>query len=153
MTYSLQELEALCAGASPGPWTRGEENETRVDVWSGGEVKRMIGMLHLPYPARMNPPGSTDADLVFAARTAIPELIAEIRRLDPAYHAAPPSDAVARATDLMREANEKRAKLEKALKDAELGDLRELNAMGLEAVLDDDGNVKIRQKPRKGAML
>lgn len=125
MTYSLQELERIVRAATPVSY---------VIKGDGGIIIT-----------------KTLVDFVVAAEKAIPELIAEIRRLDPAYHAAPAPESVSRAQDLMREAAEKRAKLEKALVDAKLGDLRELNAMGLEAELDDDGNLKIRQKPRKGA--
>jgi hypothetical protein len=119
MTYTLQELETLCSYMSQ-------------------DVHRALPE---PYAERY-------LSFPNIAAIAIPELIARIKELDPDYHAAPPIDSVSRAQSLMREAAEKRAKLEKALADAKMGDLRELNAMGLEAFFDEDGQVKIRQKAR-----
>jgi hypothetical protein len=103
-----------------------------------------------------NPTGITEyvrasQSLVLEAAIAIPELIARIRALDPDFNAAPPKESVARATELMREAGEKRAKLESALKEAQLGNMNELSALGLEAFLDVEGTVKIRPKQRERA--
>jgi len=147
MTYSLQELEALCAAATPGPWRWADFFGGRTLV--GAETP--LGGVAVIQQHRAVVPTPNDEGFIVAARTAIPELIARIKELDPDYHAAPAQDSVSRAQSLMREAAEKRAKLEKALADAKMGDLRELSAMGLEAFFDDDGQVKIRQKPRQGA--
>jgi hypothetical protein len=138
MTYSLQELEALCAAATPGPWEVLRNTDGRHLVGADGHGLVLMDV----------EPEHPDLQFMAAARTAIPELIARIKELDPDYHAAPAQDAVARAQALMREAAERRARLEKALAEAKMGDVRELNAMGLEAFLGDDGQVKIRQKPR-----
>jgi hypothetical protein len=151
MTYTLQELEALCATATPGPWmweTRSDSGLSHSLLGGNG-----LAVIFGEHGGDACCDEAADRDFMCAARTAIPELIARIKELDPNYHAAPPQDSVARAQALMREAAEKRAKLEKALADAKMGDLRELNAMGLEAFFDEDGQVKIRQKPRRAATL
>jgi hypothetical protein len=131
MTFTIQQLEALCLATNPGPWKLFGDH---IEADNGHSV--------------CDTRDYEDANFIAAARTAIPELIARIRELDPAFRADAPPESVARATQLMREAAEKRAKLEKALSDAQLGDMRELNALGLEAFFDVDGQVKIRQKPR-----
>lgn len=69
----LNRLEALANAATPGPWEA--ENDCGTGILSG-----MLGGR-----PRMMPFGDvwTFADAVFiaAARTAVPELIAEVRRL------------------------------------------------------------------------
>lgn len=151
MTYTLQELEALCAAATPGPWFYEPDHH-------GGDLPNDEGVVEFNrdgerLPIWVGRPWwrEEDAPFIAAARTAIPELIAEIRRLDPSYSATPAEDAVARAMALSRQAGEKRAKLDQALKDAGHGDLNALSALGLEAFMDDDGNVKIKAKARKPA--
>jgi hypothetical protein len=132
MTHTLQELETMCAAASPGPWKHlgGRDFKT----WDGGDT----------VSART----TEDAVLMVAARVSIPELIARIRELDPEYHVGVRPEIANRVADLARDSAEKRAKLDHALIDAKLGDTAGLDTLGLEAFFEDDGTVKIRAKPR-----
>ena len=89
------------------------------------------------------------AALGSVAAVAIPELIAAIRFYNPGFHAAPSAEVTARVEALHAEAAAKRAKLDSALKDAKLGDTEALSSLGLEAYFEEDGSVKIRNKPRE----
>ena len=119
LTYTLQELEAIC-------------EHMRKDVYGS-----------LPAPFDEN-----DNSFPLLAAVAIPELVARIKELDHGYNAKPSEGSAARVTELAQTAALKRAKLEKALADAGLGDASGLDALGLEAFTDDAGDVKIRQKKR-----
>jgi hypothetical protein len=148
MTYTIQELEALYDAQvqrnKPLNMFHYDDNVLVIEAYSTSEDDyRCIGTLTQADKATR--------DLFKAAVEALPELIAKIRELDPAFNAAPPSDSVARAQELMREAGAKRAKLEDALAKAKLGSSDELRALGLEAYFEDDGSVKIRQKRREAA--
>lgn len=70
MTLSLSELEELCAKATQGPWHIGHINENN-DV---GDVESPIGEW-VCASSRNN------EAFICAARTALPELIAEVKRL------------------------------------------------------------------------
>lgn len=143
LTYTLQELEAFCAEASPGRWVLNEEDCTLKSPVDGHTVAQLE---ECKYHAGR---ALADAAFISAARVAIPELISVIRELDPSFHAKPSETSVTRATELMREAADKRAKLEDALAKAKLGNTDELRALGLEAYFEDDGTVKIRQRRRE----
>jgi hypothetical protein len=79
----LDELEQLTAEATPGPWTANIEEETPI----GGQS--MIGLDGLPddFPPDMyvyhdrNTAPAADLKFIAAARTYMPRLIAELRRL------------------------------------------------------------------------
>lgn len=147
MTYTLQELEALCAAATQGPWAYEQDNgDSYVKSAGDGHVVAEIEESKLRTERSLD-----DATFICAARTAIPELIARIKELDPDYNASPAQDAVGRVEALSAEAAAKRAKLDKALADAGMGDKAGMDELGLEAFLDDEGLVKIRQKPRKSS--
>lgn len=68
----LAKLERLCKKATPGPWVWNEaQNMHGPDRWAT-VIETDSGM----YPPRQN-----DRDFIAASRTAMPELIAEVRRL------------------------------------------------------------------------
>lgn len=69
----LAEWEALANAASPGPWTT---NGKVVRQYSD-ETSKVIAYIN----SEDDHPWGDDALLVAAARTAVPELIAEVRRL------------------------------------------------------------------------
>lgn len=71
----LARLEALAAAATPGPWTE-RLDETRPD-WRRvyGEGRDIAYMP--PWATTVEP----DAAFIAAARTAVPKLVAEVRRL------------------------------------------------------------------------
>jgi len=127
VTYTLQELEDLCA----------EVERTRLELATPVVENQVAAQVRY---------GAAMTSLSAAARTAIPELIARIKELDLDFHAKPPAESIARAQELSREAGAKRAKLEDALAKAKLGNTDELRALGLEAYFEEDGTVKIRQK-------
>lgn len=132
MTYTLQELEAMCA-----------EVKDFTDRISGmGEFDRDVFQSQLV---------SSQERLRIASAVAIPELITRIKDLDPDYNLKPSEGEVERAMRLSREAGEKRAKLAGALEKAKMGSLEELNAMNLEALFAEDGSVQIRQKQRQAS--
>lgn len=60
----LDRLEALANAATPGPWVADERWVEDADEYDIGEAQE-----------------TSDAEFIAAARTAIPQLIAEIRRL------------------------------------------------------------------------
>jgi hypothetical protein len=75
----LSELDALADAATPGPWLdkhwHDDEEMPHTVVYCGppGARRRMVRFVNLD-----------DAAFVAAARAAIPELVAEVRRLRPA---------------------------------------------------------------------
>lgn len=68
----LARLVALCAAASPGPW-RNDQWRDQVTNTAGEVLCHVHG-------------GSADAAFVVASRTALPALLAEVRRLRAALH-------------------------------------------------------------------
>jgi hypothetical protein len=92
----LSELEKLCEAATPGPWRAGRADMVSYDGAGGGPFKNVYcddprgGVHHvtgdvLPYTVAR---GEGDKDecrhnaaFIAAARTALPVLIAEVRRL------------------------------------------------------------------------
>ncbi len=146
LTYSIQELEALCAAATPGPWAWSKMDDGVTALVRKTETGGLI-ILELTKDAARS--CDADAAILCVARTAIPELIAAIRFYSPGFHAAPSAEVTARVEALHAEAAAKRAKLDSALKDAKLGDTEALSALGLEAYFEDDGSVKIRNKTRE----
>jgi hypothetical protein len=74
----LDELERLAAAATPGPLTVGPiPADEEPDTW-------LIGARGLAFARVVGSPGrSAEADAVFyaTARTAVPELVAELKRL------------------------------------------------------------------------
>ena len=67
----LARLERLSAEAAPGPW--------RADQWSPRRSDVVTESPHGEYViARMDP---SDAELTASARTALPQLVAEVRAL------------------------------------------------------------------------
>lgn len=78
---NIDELEALASAATPGPWEAGEPNN-----WGDDDDIPQSGVMVNGTPITwddhsgdvFNP---ADAEFIAAARTAVPELIAEVRRL------------------------------------------------------------------------
>lgn len=69
----LAELEALADAATPGPWGVYHDIDDWYDVWADIAIKG---------DTRVSGPGIyADASFIATARTAIPQLIAEVRRL------------------------------------------------------------------------
>lgn len=86
----LAELERLCAAATPGPWywnAEDEEMHTTVAVreeWPPGEwYDRTIVLDGVWWNTGDAGVRASESDIAFiaAARTALPRLIAEVRRL------------------------------------------------------------------------
>jgi hypothetical protein len=75
MTYSLDELKMLCANAWAGPWQRKYHGSSRHRVVGGS------GKLPICMGARLQ-----DLEFIAAARTALPELIARVERLEESLH-------------------------------------------------------------------
>lgn len=80
MTYDLDELERLALAATDGPWESYHEmKDLELDCFIADLADAYVA----PSKERGFSGGSPegDADLIAAARTAIPELVAEVRRL------------------------------------------------------------------------
>ena len=84
----LAELEALCEAATPGPWERVDVHGVPLGIGTeqqpGGKsrVYRMIvNVLRKGDKDRDLPRLRGDANFIATARTALPEALAEIRRL------------------------------------------------------------------------
>ena len=80
----LAELEALCAAATPGPWTpsvdsdRGYVGEDYGRWWLPSFKEAPFSVFSLEDKEAQ---ADRDAAFLCAARTAVPELLAEVRRL------------------------------------------------------------------------
>jgi len=70
MTFDLDELDKLCEAATDGPW--------EFDAW-GNITAHGEGVCRVEWRR-----GDQNEPLIAAARTAIPELVAEVRRLQEA---------------------------------------------------------------------
>lgn len=99
---NLDELKALCEAATPGPWTwecDGDDDPACSFALFAPHIPRLPERLvlhqHNGYIRTTQP----NADFIAAARTAMPELIAEVERLQDAYSRV--------SRDLMLMANEK----------------------------------------------
>ena len=69
MTIDIDKLEALQKSATPGPWIHGYQDPRSIFADDAG-------------PSFICTPGHDgDADLFVAVRNALPELLAEVRRL------------------------------------------------------------------------
>lgn len=80
MKYDLNELERLCDAATAGPWrSSNPHGDEYFRVVSCAPNGRMLGD-KIAFMA-INNKSKDDAALIAEARTAIPELIAEVRRL------------------------------------------------------------------------
>lgn len=82
----LLELEELCGMATPGPWLIDGPcvyalNEHGSNRFSAGIGTGFVQQSRLKSERTSADEIEADAQLIAAARTAIPELIAEIRRL------------------------------------------------------------------------
>lgn len=75
----LDEISALADQATPGPWEIAYDHDDRPDTGQSVQFPTAIG----PFTWIEHPTAREDADSVFvaAARTDIPELVAEVRRL------------------------------------------------------------------------
>lgn len=75
----LKALEKLCAEATPGPWDANERSPCKAD---GVQVWSEAGLIGETAPAVIDQrrPAS-DADFIAAARTALPQLLSEVRKL------------------------------------------------------------------------
>jgi hypothetical protein len=102
----LAEWEALANAASPGPWTT---NGKVVRQYSD-ETSKVIAYIN----SEDDHPWGDDALLVAAARTAMPELIAEVRRLRLANSAHEAREAAA-ARELTGDLHIRRAERERCL--------------------------------------
>jgi hypothetical protein len=80
----LEELEQLELAASPRPWTSWVEGRDALGgdsfIAARGEPDADI-YVHIRVDSQDHPASAADADFIAAARNAIPDLIAEIRRL------------------------------------------------------------------------
>lgn len=88
MTYDLDELERLEKLATPGPWSTAPDDDNRSrsqGVWAGpgGPWDEPI----IKTDSGVYPPDQVDADLIVAARNALPALIRDLRaaRARPAH--------------------------------------------------------------------
>lgn len=80
----LQAIEARCVAASPGPWRRGEENESKVQV-EDATGRRLFTLTEaIPFHPRQEP----NRQFVIAARFDAAALVAEVRRLQGIIRAA-----------------------------------------------------------------
>lgn len=73
----LDALQALCDGATPGPWRTEDVGEPPKRRWVVDAKYRCVA----GGTAGGIGPRAFDADFIAAARTALPALIAEVRRL------------------------------------------------------------------------
>lgn len=78
----LEEIEDLAESAAPGPWWATSEvigvfGETR---W-GIRCRNVTGLVELMRSGAGRPYGPREFEFVAQARTAVPKLVAEIRRL------------------------------------------------------------------------
>jgi hypothetical protein len=91
----LQAIEALAAAATPGPWEAGN------DIGEG-EVYGVDGYAVVGAAAQAWTRREVDANTRFiaAARTAVPALVAEVRRLRRVEDAAKALSAAQRSGDL-----------------------------------------------------
>ena len=71
----IAELTALCEKAAPGPWRVGPVDDTRVEDAAGNEVAQIDGDYNQPDTW---PQMEANAAFIAAARTALPELLAEV---------------------------------------------------------------------------
>lgn len=77
MTHErIAELKALCDAATPGPWRQDYER-----VIGNGEWIEDVATAVYTGPPRFHEQRFHDAALIAAARTALPEALAEIERL------------------------------------------------------------------------
>ena len=74
----IAELTALCEKAAPGPWRVGPVDDTRVEDAAGNEVAQIDGDYNQPDTW---PQMEANAAFIAAARTALPELLAELTRI------------------------------------------------------------------------
>lgn len=146
MTFTLQEIEAMCAEATHGPWDW--EDAGNGELFLSRKQDPDGGFIVLELTQSAVHPTPADSRFISAARTFVPELIARIKELDPGYNAAPSKETAERVAELEAAAAAKRAKLDKAIADAKLGDASDLEKLGLEAFIDDAGDVKIRPRHR-----
>jgi hypothetical protein len=84
----LQAIEALAAAATPGPWTVVDEDYLKPTIIGGDNVGD-------GYVIR-----SADAAFIAAARTDVPALVAEVRRLWRVEDVAKALSAAQRSGDL-----------------------------------------------------
>lgn len=77
----LNRLQALCDAATPGPWWVSDDGLN--DVWNGEEefAENLIAPGCVRHGEAPSERIRADQDFIAAARTALPELIAEVRRL------------------------------------------------------------------------
>lgn len=79
MEERIAQLEALCQAASEGPWSWIEPD--RGELWSIEPDICKFGIEANYYPVAGEAPTEDDARFITEARTALPELLAEVRRL------------------------------------------------------------------------
>jgi hypothetical protein len=78
----IAELRALAAAATPGPWTyqERESNGLRTTRWVRGNNSEWVA--DLPGAIHLQRDKEQDAAFIAAARTALPEALDEIERLN-----------------------------------------------------------------------
>lgn len=74
----LAELERLASEATPGPWRQEKSLDNRIDVVHSDHVTTPVAYYAVQTFEIPRPP---DAAFIAAARTAVPDLVAEVRRL------------------------------------------------------------------------
>ena len=93
----LDALQGLCDGATSGPWRLGDD----ADIFAGNvDIAHLLNSL-------------PDADFIAASRTAMPALIAEVRRLQTKYRYA--LNDYGTAVTMLAERTQERDALQKAL--------------------------------------
>jgi hypothetical protein len=77
----LNAIEARANAATPGPWTQGEIAAGDLPYAGGCFAVEVFGATADPYAVLAECQHEADAAFIAAARTDIPALVAEVRRL------------------------------------------------------------------------
>ena len=77
----IAELEALCNAATPGPWIWESSRGDRVRLWTKPSGDFVVEIGRKPGGWTYFDMTEDDAGFIAHARTALPELLAQVRRL------------------------------------------------------------------------
>lgn len=80
LAIDLDAIEARCAAATPGPWESGGSTPTPGEVWVWEETGHHPGDPDAP-DTRIASCSAADGAFIAHARTDVPALVAEVRRL------------------------------------------------------------------------
>ena len=79
---STDDLKKLCDAATEGPWfTHTREASGEAEIWSVEHPKGYDDLIAGSFKSKAHAQGIDNAIFIAAARTALPELIAEVERL------------------------------------------------------------------------